>query len=364
MLNDHDTLNSDIATSRLLPEMFLKKFHCDDTLRRLLVLLTSPKLTATMPPEIQDISFETLPPQATTLMDELTLFQATMRTLPPKLAASLVAHRGFHGPDTTQRPIENSLQSMEQAWVGGLTHCECDVVLIGDGQIVLSHDQSLRRLSLVKESHTANQPLSNLTFRQMVATPLMNGVRPPLLKDVLETAHRLGNGASLVVELKHPTVLVGQAMARFLHANPQLSQHVSAVMSFDKELMDEFFIEFEKIPSDGDVHRPLALLLTSRPDSATTSYETEVDPSRDDIDDVMRELVSIPGHNQSLDGLYMEHTTDLEAMLRAGRGQGFVTGLWGTNSDSQETCARLVDLGVRLVNTDMPRNFISGNPTC
>jgi len=182
-----------------------------------------------------------------------------MGRLEPTVAEALVLHRGFHSvADSSNRPIENSLPAYENAWAGGCCHCECDVVVTRDGYVVCNHDSDLQRLALFgggsqitdsiteMKSHLLHRPLGNLTFREIATTPLKSGVRPPLLKEVLQGAAFIADDARLIVELKaekspdrsvaavsrkeHRT---NMAVLKLLKNSPHLIRHVAVVMCFD-----------------------------------------------------------------------------------------------------------------------------------
>merc|ERR1719387_2914137 len=97
-----------------------------------------------------------------------------------------------------------------------MRYCECDVTVTRDGFLVLNHDDNVQRLTLDPEAEIAQQPLSHLNLRDVLATPLASGVRPPLLREVLESAAVLGPAAQLVIEIKPSSLPVHYAVAKFL----------------------------------------------------------------------------------------------------------------------------------------------------
>ena len=69
------------------------------------------------------------------------------------------SHRGHPGP-------ENTLQAFTSAWKDGITHFETDIHATLDGHLVLAHDPSILRLTLV------DQQISTLTLRQLQEFPI------------------------------------------------------------------------------------------------------------------------------------------------------------------------------------------------
>jgi glycerophosphoryl diester phosphodiesterase len=361
----------------LMPEMFMKKFHFDDTLRRMLTVAQAASLPlSTTPPQSRRDELPSdddeeptegrQPLSQTNLKNELAIMRTTMQSLPPDVRSQLVAHRGFHcASDFTDRPIENSLQAMEQAWVNGFRYCECDVTITACGEIVLCHDTNLRRVSLLRESEMASQPVSALTFRDLVATPLKSGVRLPLLKDVLETAERLGGDASLVIELKSESCAgIGTAVARFLSNNPSLINRVGAVMSFDRDALVQFRSHFEVLQScrahDDCLidRRPPALLLMCIPDTAVAEYELEVDIDAPDVVDTLTRLTHI-SDGLALDGMYLQYTeTFVNRVVGNPELRKLARGVWGMEPDNADTARHLAQHGLEFVNTDLPRGFM------
>jgi len=89
--------------------------------------------------------------------------------------------------------------------------------------------------------------LHELTLREVVSSPLTTGVRPPLLKEVLDIATVIGPQAKLVIELKPCSAILGRAVARFLVEERDLLENVAVVMSFDLYIMHEFAREFKRL---------------------------------------------------------------------------------------------------------------------
>jgi len=179
--------------------------------------------------------------------DETEWLNSFSRQIPDELLSATVGHRGFHDPcgRTDLRPIENSLAAFEAAWSAGVPHCECDVALTKDEKIVLAHDEDFTRLALDScRNNLAGEKVRDLTLKQLIGLSLRNGVRAPLLVDVLRSAAMIGGDARLVIEIKPGNTEVGIAVARFLVQYPELMERVSAIITFDlyclHQIRDEF----------------------------------------------------------------------------------------------------------------------------
>jgi len=167
--------------------------------------------------------------------NELQWLSVFTRNITNNCISGLVAHRGFHDPSGRSdiRPIENSLAAYEAAWTAGVHLCECDVVLTKDEKIVLAHDENFTRLALDSDSRMALQKVQDLTLKELIGLCLRNGVRAPLLADVLRSAAMIGGEARLVIEIKPGNSEVGVAVATFLLRYPELMERVALIISFD-----------------------------------------------------------------------------------------------------------------------------------
>eukprot|EP00392_Amoebophrya_sp_AT5.2_P015085 g15276.t1 len=74
-----------------------------------------------------------------------------------------------------------------------------------------SRDGSTSPTSRAEErAQVLRQDVSELSFRQIVKTPLRSGVRPPLLTEVLHSAAAISDDARLVIELKYGTEIANK----------------------------------------------------------------------------------------------------------------------------------------------------------
>lgn len=103
----------------------------------------------------------------------------------------LYAHRGLH--DGNHQVAENSLEAFRRAVEAGYG-MELDVQLTADDQLVVFHDQNLKRVCGVDVN------LYTLTYDQLMTHRLPDGSKIPLFSEVL----RLVDGrAPMIVEVKY-----------------------------------------------------------------------------------------------------------------------------------------------------------------
>jgi len=130
------------------------------------------------------------------------------------------AHRGLHTED--QQVPENSLPAFEAARKGGYG-VELDVQLSKDGEVVVFHDDDLRRVCGV------DKPVNSLDWKELSALPLFDtGECMPRLTDALEV---LG-GAPVIVELKSAGAKNDELCRKTLDILRKQGQHW-CVESFD-----------------------------------------------------------------------------------------------------------------------------------
>jgi glycerophosphoryl diester phosphodiesterase len=176
----------------------------------------------------------------TVRMEELDWLKRLVASIPREdLLPRLVAHRGFHHirDRNDKRPLENSLSAYEVAWTSGIHLCECDIAMTKDEKLVLAHDENFLRLALDSKDENSRKHVSDLTFRELISMPLKNGVRPPLLIDVLRSACAISESSRLVIEIKPGNEAAASALARLLIRHVDLRQAVAMIMSFDAVTM-------------------------------------------------------------------------------------------------------------------------------
>ena len=308
----------------------------------------------------------------------------------PALARALVAHRGFHGTDDSLAlPLENTLDAYETAWAAGVTLCECDVGLTSDGVLVLCHDANFRRLAL-GGSRKVDEPLVNLTLRDVKRLRLASGVSAPTLEAVLVAARELspsplgGAPCQLVVELKGEgegcqlggggDAAVAAALVALLEARPELAAHVAVVMSFDAPLCRACKRAFATSAALGRAAAPRVLLLTRLPEPGKSGCVRELaarffggDAAASEA--AARELEAwVRGDRAdgvALDGAYVEYEPKMERdaprLARVIEACGGALGVWintcGTG-DALSTAHALAGAGVSFVNSDFQATFL------
>lgn len=168
---------------------------------------------------------------------ELDWLKLLVKSIPPtNLLPKLVAHHGFHSikDHSDKRRLENSLSVYGIAWTSGIELCECDIALTKDEKLVLAHDENFLRLSLDQgrdeDGSTSNKSVGELTFKELISLPLINGVRPPLLIDVLRSASSISEKSKLVIEIKPGNTEAAIALSRMLLRHP--SQPTNPIMRY------------------------------------------------------------------------------------------------------------------------------------
>lgn len=86
----------------------------------------------------------------------------------------IISHRGAAGLE-----LENTLASIKAGRTSGVDAIEIDVRLTRDGEFVLSHDASLRRVS------KSNLVISQTTYKELRSAKLKNGESIVLLREAL-----------------------------------------------------------------------------------------------------------------------------------------------------------------------------------
>jgi len=320
--------------------------------------------------------------------DELQCLTNFTSRISPEDMPYVVAHRGFHDPHGRSeiRPLENSLAAFEAAWSSGINLCECDVALTRDEKIVMAHDDDFFRLALDPSSDHSKEKVQNLTYKELIALTLKNGVRTPLLLDVLRSAQAIGKNAQLVVEIKPGNKEVFRAVARLLIQYPDLITHVAVIMSYDLWAMHEIR---SKLTLEMNTGRHSNIELNTYPDQQNSNNIVEeenqkvssmlpsfilltaTDPPVDnyqlwlDISDLSPVKGWLEKSDGSLDGIYMRYQPEM--MEPEGRTalkqltKSYKVGIWGLlgkDPDNNETMQYLIrECGISFFNTDIPKDF-------
>ena len=333
--------------------------------------------------------------------EELQWLNNTIKKIPQSELRHIVAHRGFHNPQdrSDNRPLENSLSAFETCWSAGIHLCECDVALTKDEKLVLAHDENFSRLALDRSSTYSRLKVSELTFKELIALTLKNGVRAPLLKDVLMSANAIGPEAKLIVEIKPGNREAAKALSRLLLKYPELIAHVAVIMSFDLWSMHSLCADLQGLfPNRYNANKSKTLSLqhqyqsTSIPGTSPSKklnnnlvdYSTHQkdmfpklmlltvadQPEKNfelctNVSDYSQIDEWLNGTNTFLDGVYVRYEPEMmspegkEALQKLAK--KCAVGVWamvGEDPDDYETMQYLVnDCGVSFYNTDLPRTF-------
>ena len=272
LIKKHDKYHADKAlSSKLLPTLyasnvFMSQALLEESLGTLRELLNEEENRFLLPMKRNDSDAIHLN-MIESRVEELDWLKRLIASIPASHISGLVAHRGFHHikDRSDKRPLENSLAAYELAWTSGIHLCECDVAITKDEKLVLAHDEDFKRLALQDDSTCASMKVSELTFRELISLPLKTGMRPPLLIDVLRSAHAISDNAQLIIELKPGNVAAASALARMLFRHPELCSCVAMIMSFDAFTIHRLRQEFASAITHG------AAALTSLPSRANVT---------------------------------------------------------------------------------------------
>jgi len=240
-------------------------------------------------------------------------------------------------------------------------YCECDIQATIDGHLVLNHDENLARLALMAHSkgfaEDAFRGISKVSLKELISSPTKGFVRPPLLREVLESAASL-EAAKLVIEVKPGGHNIASLLVNFFDANSSYLNHVAAIMSFDPDVV---FKVGELWPAY--LPRPKLLQMTVKKHLTRLAkpYERMIDFNKGDVSDDVERLMCRNGVR--LDGVYLEWA---EAMLGKSKQwltkicEKYAVGMWLNNGgpDCAGACVQLARLGVSFINTDFPRGFL------
>ncbi len=142
----------------------------------------------------------------------------------------IVAHRGY-----AAAALENTIPSLEKAAEAGADYVEMDIQQTKDGQFVVYHDETLRRLGNLEQS------IGESTYDELVGLPLSNGrfkATLPSFTSYIERAKQLD--IPLLVEVKTYGHESEELAAQLLHLLDQydvLGTYI--VQSLNHELLRE-----------------------------------------------------------------------------------------------------------------------------
>ncbi len=135
--------------------------------------------------------------------------------------STVIGHRG-----ASKIAPENTLEGIQAAYDAGLTWVEVDVMLLGDGNLVIHHDRTLDRTT------DRTGELFSLTLEEIkkadagvVLIPShgdqFKGAQIPTLKEMLDKVYQLGMGVNLEIKMhKHPPAKLVLPLLETLKEHP------------------------------------------------------------------------------------------------------------------------------------------------
>lgn len=230
---------------------------------------------------------------------------------------AVTAHRGY-----ARRAPENSLAAFRAAIEAGADIIELDVQLTSDGEVVVLHDDDLRRMTGDRRriSRVSLEELRQIPFLPRGEYgPEVAGERVPELRDVIELAREAGCG--LNIELKFSE--------KDAFKDLRLSRRVAELVS-EEEYVEGCFVASLHVPAVREAKKHTRHLKTAAIVTAAVGDISKLDV---DILSVNAELAD-------------------EALLRKARRLGKQVHVWTVNRPRD--MRRFVELGVDSVITDEP----------
>lgn len=230
----------------------------------------------------------------------------------------VVGHRGGRGEGW---PAENTLAAFERAADEGARAIELDVRTCASGEVVVFHDETLKRLT---RAHDARK-VADVGWRDLASVELAGGARVPLLDDVLAWARE--REIAVNVELKHDVtsrIALARAVARCIAARAT----EVLLSSFDPRL--------------------LALMATFAPRAPRALL---TGPSQREAP-----LLHSVAFGGALHAIHVERTQTSPAAVRRWKRRGLCVGVWTVNDPAE--ARDLVAVGVDFVITDRPGEIL------
>jgi glycerophosphoryl diester phosphodiesterase len=258
-----------------------------------------------------------------------------------RITEVLVAHRGLHyATDDTIRPLENTLPAYERVWAAGAHFAECDVFMTKDGELVLSHDPSLKRLALHPGSVTKD--VEDSTFAEVELLALKDGSRAPRLTEVLTAAKRVDKNAKLIIEIKSENLNAARKLATV--AMTELGERIAVVMSYSKTVIEEFA---RKNPRKNKI---ASMLLTVKSVNEGKQYTVFNLDASVELEDWLKE--------STVEGLFVEFDPVFTSSAQfSDLCKRVPVGVWGVARDGATTLLQLAKQGAKFVNSDLVDEF-------
>lgn len=311
--------------------------------------------------------------RTSTLYGDLSFLREVVSNMGVNGMEKLVAHRGFHDSSEKElkshlRPIENTLQAYTLSWMSGVVHAELDILALKDGHLVINHDDDLNRFAMGEIGHTTTK-LTELTYPEVLCTPLIGGLTIPLLTDVLR--HAVALNGKVVAELKFdPSNVHTTKLVELMISEPTYIGAISVVMSFELEAVQKFSLAYEEagLPLE---KRPKVMWLTSSDEEergVAFGWGPEAKPygvyKPSEFGSIKKEVEA-----RSIDGVYIEWEPDLLGRYREEFQKlcsEVTVGVWMYGCDLNDRAHVANDLmgcGATFVNTDFPRKYLDSATT-
>lgn len=245
---------------------------------------------------------------------------------PPMSRPRIVAHRG-----ASHDAPENTLPAFRRAWELGVECVELDVHLTRDGEVVVMHDATTKRIG-GRDRRIDEQTLAELRELDVGGwkNPAFANERIPLLADVLATTPR---GRTVFVEIKSGPTTVDAVAKVIEKANVRARGANVALQAFDAPTLAALAKAVPEAPAYWTVDPPMDGSDPPKP----LPYPTTL------IDDAKR---------HGFPGLALLYSSVTDELLAAAKAANIEIDVWTIN-DAPEL-ASWHARGVRWVETDRP----------
>ncbi len=250
---------------------------------------------------------------------------------PSPYTKNLVVHRGFHrtGKEDSKRPKENTIEACVNAWRRGFVFCEVDVCLSAGNTFYLSHD------GLV------DLPEGRVPIASLLDNKIGLSKEPP--QELNHLFYEI-NFDFLILDLKCDAKDVSNyatCLAKLLVKNGKVNKYIHMVMSTNPELM---VVLSRLLPEN--VKRVIVL-----EEKIVSWLDTET------LADIFSTF--------NVHGFYLEFCENMldPAFANAMKSltSKYCIGIWNSmdQMDGLQTYKTLGMLGVRYINTDLPKKLFN-----
>ena len=301
------------------------------------------------------------------------------------LGKRLVAHRGANNeaPGNTLPHIpENTIHSLREAFAKDAMYVECDVHLTKDRQIIVLHDDTLRRtarynpemVTTLSPEHFADildRKIPQLDFQDEISqvdvgsydTALSKSYRKTRISLLQEFLQELQGHPqrTLLIELKSGDKEIVQVLQQMITQSAQKYQLTTDqiyFISFDFDLISET----KKVLPE---YKQLLLTIATpdldeiRPDPANPQQNIGLYYRMKDKKDL--DAVILMVRQSNLDGLDVEYDPILidEDFVNRMKRHHLMSIVWNyPKDDNSDAVRRMLDVGMDLVSTNQPEQII------